>query len=622
MNRLCMRTLLMTAVLALLVSCGGGGGGGGDGSDGGGGGGGGTPGTDGGGTAPTPASAWVTRRAGIPRPVNAVARSTTKFVAVIDDGTAATSSDGYSWGTPVTTGLFSFNDVVWGNGQFVATGSFGYIATSPDGVAWTKRSECPGICTDELTSIAWSGSRYVAAGEGGRILTSADGTVWSAATTTFPSNATFRSVATNGSLFTAVSYDGNALKGMIVHSSDGMVWSRATITPETGYEFDRVIWDGSRFLATAWGSVPPAGIWTSATGTSWTKLTTDLVSKITSTGGGYVATNGVGRISTSADAVTWTTGYDFVYSGINDIVWMPDRNEYLVAGGMPGTDGFIATSADLSTWDMRSSSHEITSVLWNGAEFLAIDANGRLFTSADGLSWGSNRMIPPDGILRTYRDIAWSGSRYVAVTYEKIVSSPDGITWGNPYYWSLGSFVSVVWTGSEFAAITYDGKFFRSNDGITWPAPADVVTVDIKLTDLAWADGIGYAAVTADEDIHTSPTGSVWTPYVSVAPAALQAVAWNGSHFAAVGNSGTIMTSPNGSDWTDRSIAGGPNFTDVAWTGSQFIAASSSGKVYVSSDGASWSQETTDTTKGLSKIAASATRAVIVGKEGRILSRP
>jgi hypothetical protein len=301
---------------------------------------------------------------------------------------------------------------------------------------------------------------------------------------------------------------------------------------------------------------------------------------------------------------------------------MPDRNEYLVAGGMPGTDGFIATSTNLSTWDMRSSSFEITSVLWNGTQFLAIDAYGRLFTSADGLSWSSNGRITPDGILRTFRDIAWNGSRYVAATYEKIISSTDTITWADPYYWSIGNFVSVVWTGTEFATILAEGRFLHSNDGVSWPAPADVVTVGPNLTDLAWANGIGYVATASTGTIYTSPTGSVWSAHAAAAPAALQAVAWSGSLLAAVGNSGTIVTSPTGSSWTNRSIAGGPNFTDVAWTGSQFIAASSSGRVYVSADGTAWSQETTDTTTGLSKVAASPLRAVIVGRDGRILSRP
>ena len=155
MNASPAKGLTFVLFVSMLASCGGGGGGGGGDTGGGGGGGGG----GGAGTGIT----WTTRRAGITRPVNAVARSTTKFIAVIDNGTASTSPDGYSWTTPVQTGFFTFQDVVWGNNEFMATGSFGYIAASSDGVTWTKRSECPGICTDKLLSIAWSGSRYVAA---------------------------------------------------------------------------------------------------------------------------------------------------------------------------------------------------------------------------------------------------------------------------------------------------------------------------------------------------------------------------------------------------------------------------------------------------------------------------
>ncbi len=610
--------MILICLFILLPSCsGGGGGGGGTGS---GGPGGGNPG--GGSTNQPSSTVWATRKsAGSVYPINAVARSSGgKFVAAVDNGTVLTSADGYSWTGPTSTGLFTFNDVVWGNNQFVAVGHFGFISTSPDGITWTKRSECGLGCTDELTSLAWSGSRYVAAGEGGMIYTSTDGTLWSAATTTFsnPSLTTFRSVATNGSLFTAVSYDYNALKGMIVYSSDGMIWSRATITPETGYEFDRVIWDGSRFLATAWGS--PAGVWTSSSGTDWTQLTTNLVSKITSTGSGYIGTSGVGGMMVSSDAVNWTTTYNFVSSSIYDILWMSDRNEYLAAGGLPATRGLIATSTDASTWNVRYSSDDFASVLWDGTTFVAMDETGRLFTSSDGLTWDSNRSIPAND-SGLFFDIAWNGSRYVAVKYGRISSSTDSITWGDPYYWSLGNFVSVIWTGSEFAAITTAGEFFRSPDGIAWPAPADVFSIGTNLTDIAWSGTNGYAAVALGGNIYTSPTGTPWTSHAAAAPGNLRAVASNGTQFVAVGDSGTIVTSADGNTWTNHSLSGGPSLTDVAWTGSQFIAVSSNGKVFVSTDGASWSSETTDTTAVLVKAASSPTRAVAVGALGSIVSR-
>jgi hypothetical protein len=607
MQRSSMKWPATVFVLVMLASCGGGDGGDTGGGSGSGGGGGAT------------SALWLTRRVGYAYPINAVARSAGMFVAITQNGRATTSADGYTWTVPADMGQFTYNDIVWGNGLFVAAGDWATIATSADGVSWTGGSLCDYLCTDDLLSIAWSGSRFVAVGEGGVIYTSAAGAIWSASTTTFSSFSKFRGVATDSSRFVAAGWDGDTVKGMIVYSDDGMVWSRATVTPETGYEYDRVVWDGSRFLATAWGY--DGGVWTSATGTSWTRLSTNLVSELTPTGGGYVGTNGVGGVKTSADADTWTAQYDFVYYGINDILWMPDRNEYLVAGGLPATNGFIATSTDLTTWEARSTSADMTSVLWNGTQFIALDQDGRLFTSTDGTNWGSDRMIEPDGILRTYRDIVWNGSRYVAVTYEKIVSSDDGITWGNPYDWSLGSFVSSVWTGTQFAAITSDGKFFFSPDGISWPAAPDVVTIGTNLTDLAWGNGAGYVATSSTGTVYTSPTGSVWTARPGAASTALQAVAWDGSQFVAVGNSGTIATSPNGSAWTSHSIAGGPSFTDVSWTGSEFIAISSSGKVYVSPNGTTWTQETTDTTGGLTKVAASPSKAVIVGKQGRILSR-
>ena len=71
----------------------------------------------------------------------------------------------------------------------------------------------------------------------------------------------------------------------------------------------------------------------------------------------------------------------------------------------------------------------------------------------------------------------WNGDRLVAVGGRQgvggvIWSSADGISWdeGLPPELDVGTFRDVAWTGSKFLAvgITVDNRIFRSADGIGW----------------------------------------------------------------------------------------------------------------------------------------------------------
>jgi hypothetical protein len=99
------------------------------------------------------------------------------FVAVSDERTVFTSTDGRTWRVrKVSPGPGWLTGVAFGNGRFVAVGDSGLIFTSTDGLHWTRRRM--GTHRHGLTKVAWSGSRFVAVGYGGAVLTSADGIAW------------------------------------------------------------------------------------------------------------------------------------------------------------------------------------------------------------------------------------------------------------------------------------------------------------------------------------------------------------------------------------------------------------------------------------------------------------
>jgi hypothetical protein len=568
---------------------------------------------------PNPSTTWVTRAICNSGSPTALARSPTRFIALNESGAPLTSSNGYDWGPLNYTGSLPRKDIVWGDGKFVAVGNYGAIATSPEGDAWTSRSNCGLMCTDKLYSVSWSGSHYVAVGDNGMIKNSSDGVEWISRTS--PVTSELRDVASFGSIFVATAFDYDILKAAIIYSVDGgETWSRATIEDSTGYFLNEIVWDGTRFLATSFSG----GTWSSTNGQYWTRIGGGYRSIVTPTGSGYMAAN-VGQIYTSDDAIEWTTHYNFSYQAIADILWLQERDEYLVVGDSYDSGLFIATSTDADEWKVHFFSEPMTGILWNGSFFLAMDKNGRFYTSDDGLSWASNKMIPyGGGGVRRRNDLAWSGERYVVASSVELHASADGLEWDRVHSYSGANFTSVIWTGNEFAAISSDawgssGRFFNSANGLDWGSGVEIGGTGLE--DIAWS-GSRYVVVGAGGNVYTSADGLTWEQQTA-SPTSLRSVTWSGTQFVAVGDSGTIITSADGLGWTNHSIGGGPRLNAVEWLNdAQFVAAGNGRRMFVSTNGVVWTEEATDSTRNLSALAASPQRAVAVGQLGSIISKP
>jgi hypothetical protein len=605
--------LCATLALCLLVACGGSGGGGG------------TPPLGGG----TPPATWTKRAEGGDK-ITAVARSGNTFVALTEDDPAKrilSSTDGHTWSHPAYTGSPSYVDIVFGNNLFVAIGNS--VASSPDGVAWTTRLNWVEV---PLFSVAWSGSAFVAVGAFGAVRRSSDGLTWTPPTTepVLSPGSNLNSVAGNGSTFVAAGGDKTTLKGAIFYSTDaGITWTAATLPLVfDDFAFDKVVWDGSRFLATSHflshgrGS---GGTWSSADGITWTNVSGTYGGHLTPTPGAstaYVGTNGVGWMRTSSDGVTWTDGYNFVHERLTDVLWMQDRGEYLVTASKLDARGFIATSTDGVTWHARYTSGQRTAALWDGSRFVSIDRQGRVFTSPDGIAWASSVIISTP-ISGPYHDIVWSGSRYVVVGLDQIVTSTDASTWSAAALINMREFVAATWNGSEFAAISRNREIYRSTTGTSWPQTGTPIGTTGSLTDLAWggAPVNRYVAVGTAGSAYFSADGTAWTTRNAATMSNLHSVVWTGTQFVAVGGAGTVVTSPDGDTWTNRSIASGPTFNAVAFIDNQLIAVGGA-RIFVSADGVSWSEETSGTAHTLFAVAGTAAQKVAMGAKGVIVSRP
>jgi hypothetical protein len=184
-----------------------------------------------------------------------VAYAQGKFIAVGDEGTLLTSSDGVKWMERETGTDYGLNAVAYGNGTFVVVGNLGTILTSTTGKVWVERTS---PTFDDPRGVAWGNKTFVAVGERGTVLTSADGIKWVErdSGTTWDLNA----VSYGNQTFVAAGEASTTL-----YSRDGTKW-------QPGSLHDTVLglgFGGGTFVAVGWGGRENGRLFTSPDGDEW-----------------------------------------------------------------------------------------------------------------------------------------------------------------------------------------------------------------------------------------------------------------------------------------------------------------------------------------------------------------
>jgi serine/threonine protein kinase len=305
--------------------------------------------------------------------------------------TAQTNAPGRIWHAPYASNNQLFYSVAWSGTQFVAVGQHspsgggvsGAILTSPDGRSWTAQHSGT---TQSLSAVAWSGSQFVAVGEFGAILTSPDGRSWTAQHS--GTSQSLNAVAWSGSQFVAVGYSST-----ILTSPDGRSWT-AQHSGTTQFLND-VAWSGSQFVVV----------------------------------GGYPFPTPTSTILTSPDGRSWTAQHSGTSSPLNDVAW--SGSQFVVVG----YSGTILTSPDGRSWTAQYSgtSQLLSAVAWSGSQFVVVGGSafggepsvgntttGTILTSPDGRSWTAQH----SGTSQFLYDVAWSGSQFVVVGGNIILTSP------------------------------------------------------------------------------------------------------------------------------------------------------------------------------------------------------
>ncbi len=186
-------------------------------------------------------------------------------------------------------------------------------------------------------------------------------------------------------------------------------------------------------------------------------------------------------------------------------------------------------SSDGISWEELDAPNEPTPFEFTAASperVIAMGMSATVIHSPDGRAWSARS----GGVCAYTVGLAWTGDRFAALNRDGIVAcSPDGLTWGKVKLNLKGlALKRVRWVNGELFGLGYGGFMIRSTDGVEWeqiPIPATDA-----LNDIAWGQET-YVAVGDKGIILISEDGRKWRVRRQAGAGDFQAVAFGNNAF-------------------------------------------------------------------------------------------
>lgn len=227
-----------------------------------------------------------------------------------------------------------------------------------------------------------------------------------------------------------------------------------------------------------------------------------------------------------------------------------------------------------------SSFRFLDSLNYLDGKFVAAGAAPSVLVSEDGVDWQSVSLPTGYNVV----DVAYGNGTYVAVGgYSSfyywedlgiIWNSSDVQEWTQVYEEFHFSFRGIAFGQGRFLAWTWD-ELLTSTDGLSWTVvqmPEEMTIVN----DIAWGEN-HFVAADNEGNIFRSADGITWTPTEVRDGLPLYSVTYRNGYFIVAGRKGRILTSEDdGFTWAER-------YTELRETLVQGLSAA--GKMIVAGDG-------------------------------------
>jgi hypothetical protein len=276
-----------------------------------------------------------------------------------------------------------------------------------------------------------------------------------------------------------------------------------------------------------------------------------------------------------------------------------------------GTESAVVTLVPSTSnigvnWTSRTSvADEWNTITYGNDLFVAVASgvNGnRVMTSPDGITWTGQTSAADN----SWSSVTYGNGLFVAVANNgdsgnRVMTSSDGITWTARTSAADNAWRSVTYGNGIFVAVAFSGngnRVMTSLDGITWTSRTSAA--DNGWRSVAFGNGLFVAVANTGENnrVMTSPDGITWTARTSAADNEWFGVTYGNGLFVAVAQTGTnnrVMTSDDGITWTIRTSAADIKWRSVTYGNGLFMAVANSGtgsRVMTSPDGITWTART------------------------------
>jgi hypothetical protein len=286
----------------------------------------------------------------------------------------------------------------------------------------------------------------------------------------------------------------------------------------------------------------------------------------------------------------WVEGADFGLETLPPVGLAPGETAELRISFTPGESGAY-TSALRLTHDQPGSPFELTLTGTAAAPrpLVLVGEGRRVSTTLDyGDTWAHDAWETLDA----HTDVMQRGGCVGAGVFLSVGgsaegrwwTSADGLTWADHRDPAMGAIAGCAHDGTRFVAAA--GAPFSSADGMTWTAGDSTYDPD-HLRAMTWADG-WFVAVGDSGRVARTADGVAWTTDSHAGTDGLGSIAAGGGVLVAVGAAGAIATSTDaGATWSTQVIGTGHAWSGVVYGQDGFLAGGG-GELYASSDGVTW----------------------------------